>query len=721
MSSGKTSWKDPEVPGGKKLSRRDLLRSAAVALGSAVVPSAGCEAAGAQPRELKERVIILGFDAVSPWLLRRYMDQGLLPNLKALAEEGTFSELQSSIPPESPVAWSTFSVSAQAGVHGIYDFLNRDLETYNPRIASVKPVYPRFLWDMIPLGRPKALSLQTGKPFWKHAAEHGIKSAMLEAPVAFPAYEVQAESILLSGLTTPDLRGTQATYHFFTTDIFSENFEDTEFGGKVSPLEFDSRGRSRATIYGPWNPVTRQKRIRLLEKRSRLVAGGAYAGELSGLDRALDELENESYLTITISFRLENDRRKITVELQGKTTTLAQGQWSDWMDIEFELNFLVSVRGFTRFLPVELGDEVKIFMSPIEIHPDDPVFPISWPGKFSGDLFRRIGYYKTRGWAAETAALKELKIDEKAFMKDLEDIFRQRSAMGLSVLEKEKPNLFFEVFSETDRVQHMFWHFIDKTHPMYDRSQDEKYGDSIMQVYKWMDDFLGEVRSRFEDENTLLMVLSDHGFSSFRKGININTWLVENGFMKLQGQDDPRYSLKDLFGGGDFFRNVDWSRTRAYSLGLGLIFANLAGREARGIVQPGEEYESLVREIAAKLKAFRDPADGRQVVSEVYLGREVYRGRRLDEAPDLVVGFNTGYRVSWQTALGAVPPRVIEPNLEKWSGDHCSVDRALIPGVLLCNRKIRRDKPDLRDIAPTVLKYFGCPLPEQYEGCDLFA
>jgi len=232
----------------------------------------GCDSAGVKSRKIKERVIILGFDAVSPWLLRRYISEGHLPNLKALAEEGSFTELKTSIPPESPVAWSTFSVSAQAGVHGIYDFLNRDLKTYTPRIASVKPEYPRFLWDFIPLGGPKAVSLQTGKPFWKHAAEHGVKSAMLEAPVAFPAYEVQAESILLSGLTTPDLRGTQATYHFFTTDIYSESFEDTEFGGKVSALEFDNDHRAQATVYGPWNPVTRQKRIRLLDKRNKLAA-----------------------------------------------------------------------------------------------------------------------------------------------------------------------------------------------------------------------------------------------------------------------------------------------------------------------------------------------------------------------------------------------------------------------------------------------------------------
>ncbi|HUU28009.1 MAG TPA: alkaline phosphatase family protein [archaeon] len=704
----------------QKISRRDLLKTTALTLGSAALPVVSCSGGKVPPRKIRERVIILGFDAVSPVLLREFMDRGLLPNLEKLARDGTFTEITSSIPPESPVAWSTFSVSAQAGVHGIYDFLNRDLQTYNPRIASVKPVYPKFLWDLIPLGRPQAIKLQTGKPFWVQAAEHGIKSAMLEAPVAFPAYEVEAESLLLSGLTTPDIRGTQATYHFFTTDIYSENIKDTEFGGKLSVIEFDSHGRAESTIVGPWNPITRQKRARLMDELAKRRSQGAIAAELVDLNRALDRLEKEDFLTVPVVFTLQGDRSRVTIELQDQKITLARGEWSDWIEIEFSLNFLIQLKGITRFIPMEVGGDVKIFMSPIEIHPDEPVLPISYPPDFSARLARKIGLYKTRGWAAETAALKELKLDDKAFMEDLDLIIDKREAMAFEILEHERPNLFLEVFSCPDRVQHMFWSLVDKGHPAYDKDRDKEFGNAVLHVYQRMDTFLGKVRQRFEDEDTFLIVMSDHGFSSFRKGVNLNTWLVKNGYMKLKGQDDPRYNLKDLFGGGDFFVNVDWSGTRAYSVGLGLIFINLKAREAQGIVEPGQEYDTLVREIAGRLKDFRDPEDGVRVVHNVYLGREVYHGPRIDEAPDLVLGFNQNYRVSWQTALGGVPPEVIEPNMEKWSGDHCSVDRDLVPGVFLTNRKISLPDPDLRDVAPTVLKYLGCPVPAEYEGRDLF-
>lgn len=717
----KTSDKNDNDTMATGISRRELLTHAAAAAGAVAVASlASCGEKKPEipPRELKQKVIILGFDAADPDLVDEFMARGELPNLARLASEGSYTRLASSIPPESPVAWSTFSVSAQAGVHGIYDFLNRDTSTYSPRIAEVRPVYPRFLFDLIPLEKPSAVCMRSGKPFWAVAAENGIKSAALEAPVAFPAESLPADSVLLTGLSTPDLRGTQATYHFFTTDIYAESATETEFGGKVVGIEFGPDGHAGALVQGPWNPVTRQRRGRLLKKRSEAGARGD-SGVVENLDRELDSLEKESSLTAPIAFQRLGPGR-VAVELNGQRLELAEGQWSDWAEVTFELNFLVRLRGFCRFIATRIADDVKIFMSPVEIHPEEPVLPISWPGDFAARLARAIGLFKTRGWAAETAALKENRIDEQAFLDDLNMIFDKRRAMALEVLEKERPNLFFELFSCIDRVQHMFWRLRDKEHPLYDPALEERFGGAILSFYKRMDSVVGEVRQRFEDPETLFLVLSDHGFSSFRKGVNINNWLVRNGFMRLKGQQDGHYNLKDLFSGGDFFRNVDWSGTKAYSLGLGLIFVNMLGREAQGIVQRGEEYAQVINDISSRLNGLTDPADGARVVSRVYAGLEVYNGGQIEDAPDLIVGFNRNYRVSWQTALGGFGPEVIEPNPEKWSGDHCSVDRDLVPGVLFCNRKISRQTPDLRDIAPTALNHLECPVPAEYEGKDLF-
>ncbi len=706
---------------GAGISRRELLTHAAAAAGAALTVS--LTACGEKPpavkaRALKQKAIILGFDAVDPCLLDEFMAAGELPNLARLATEGGYTRLTSSIPPESPVAWSTFSVSAQAGVHGIYDFLNRDPATCNPKIAAVRPVNPRFLFDLIPLEKPSAVCLRTGTPFWAVASDNGIKSAVLQAPVSFPASSLAAGSVLLTGLTTPDLRGTQATYQFFSSDIYGESSSETEFGGKVTPLEFSPNGRAEARVIGPWNPVTRQRRGRLLEKRAKASAGGD-SRAVESLERELAALEAEDNLSAPIAFQ-RNGKDRVTVELNGQKVELAEGVWSDWVEVEFELNLLLKVRGVCRLIATQIGDEVKVFMSPVEIHPSEPVLPISWPGDFSARLAGAIGLYKTRGWAAETAALKERRIDEAAFLDDLNMIFDKRRAMALEVLDKEKPNLFFELFSCIDRVQHMFWRFRDPAHPMYDREQAEKFGGAILSFYKRMDSFVGEVRARYEDPDTLLVVLSDHGFASFRKGVNLNTWLVQNGFMRLKSQATGQHNLKDLFGGGDFFQNVDWSATKAYSLGLGLIFVNMLGREARGIVQRGEEYVRVMQAITQGLSELTDPEDSAPVVSKVYTGLEVYHGKRVDEAPDLVVGFHRNYRVSWQTALGGFGAEVVEPNREKWSGDHCSVDRDLVPGVLLCNRRIARNAPDLRDIAPTVLNHLECPVPPEYEGKDLF-
>jgi predicted AlkP superfamily phosphohydrolase/phosphomutase len=213
--------------------------------------------------------------------------------------------------------------------------------------------------------------------------------------------------------------------------------------------------------------------------------------------------------------------------------------------------------------------------------------------------------------------------------------------------------------------------------------------------------------------------VSDHGFHSFRQSVNLDTWLVQQGYMALQGQAPGEKKLDDLFGGGQFWENVDWSRTRAYAMGLGQIYFNLKGRESRGIVDPGEEYRKLADELSAKLLTMEDPKTATKIVRAVYKRDDVYSGEYLDNASDLQVGFEDGYRVSWQTALGGSPPGIVYPNMKKWSGDHGAYDYKITAGTLISSRKLVGDTRII-DIAPTVLKYFGVPIPKDIDGRPLF-
>jgi predicted AlkP superfamily phosphohydrolase/phosphomutase len=204
--------------------------------------------------------------------------------------------------------------------------------------------------------------------------------------------------------------------------------------------------------------------------------------------------------------------------------------------------------------------------------------------------------------------------------------------------------------------------------------------------------------------------LSDHGFSSFRRGVNLNAWLRDNGYLTLENGATES---------GQYFKGVDWSRTRAYTMGLGGLYINLKGREAQGTVKPGAEAEALKQELIEKLHNLGDADRDGTAIRTVYATSALYRGPYLAEAPDLIVGYNDGYRTSWDAAVGKVTSAVFEDNCKAWSGDH-SVDPVLVPGVLFSNRKFDADDPGIEDLAPTVLDLFGVDRPGWMEGRPIY-
>jgi len=696
-----------------KLTRRDFLRLAggaggAAALGSIIGPL-GC--GSRKMKDLRQKVVILGFDGVSPGLLEPWVEKGLLPNIQRLMRLGGYRRLETTNPPESPVAWASFAIGGNPGRTGIYDFLRRDPKTYFPEIAIARPVRPKFLWGTVPVSAPRAICRRRGKSFWKLADEQGIRSVVLEAPVSFEPERLEG-GYILSGLGVPDLRGTQGTYHYFSNAVGEDDVENTEMGGKLVNLRFQN-GIARAEIQGPWDPVLSERksdaRQELAEIEERLLEGDqrpkrldALRQERAELQMKIAKLERERpILSTPVKFR-RIGTEALSIEVCGRSLRLAPGQWSKFVEVEFDVTPIVSASGIARFYLESLLPDVRVYMSPINIDPRDPVLPISSPRSFARQLAEKIGLYKTQGWAIDTMAYNEGNLTDEAFLQDVVRTFEFREKMLLHALKDMRFNLFFELFSGTDRVQHLFWRLLDKRHSLFDPILAKRLGEPILDAYRRMDNVIGKVL-KILDSDTTLLVLSDHGFHPFRRGLNLNTWLVRNGFMRLASTGSEQFNLENLFGHGDFWPNVDWERTRAYSLGLGQIYINLAGREGRGVVKPGPEYRAVKNEIIQRLSGLRDASTGEVAVRAVYDRDGSYWGPAFDEAPDLQVGMASGYRVSWQSTLGGISSGLFLPNDRRWSGDHCSLDSSICQGVLLSNKAIGSKRPSIMDIAPTAL------------------
>jgi predicted AlkP superfamily phosphohydrolase/phosphomutase len=343
------------------------------------------------------------------------------------------------------------------------------------------------------------------------------------------------------------------------------------------------------------------------------------------------------------------------------------------------------------------------------------MFPVSTPPGYARDLASAVGTFHTAGMAEDHRGLSNERYDEEAFLEHCTDVLHERERMMAYELERFERGLFFCLFDTPDRIQHMFWRFGSATHPA-NRSRDDTHLDAdrmrhvIPDHYRRCDQIVGRAMEHVDD-STLLVVLSDHGMTSFERGVHLNSWLRAAGLLAVKQGHDPDGA------DGSFFHGVDWGRTKAYSLGLGGIYLNLKGRERDGTVG-ADEAEHVKSTIAEGLSGLVDPERGDVAVRRVLMRDQVYRGACLAAAPDVVVGFNHGYRASWATTLGGVPDGLFEDNTKKWSGDHI-VDPDLVPGVLFMNRPFDTTRAALVDLAPTILGTMGVPAAAQMEGRSL--
>lgn len=624
--------------------------------------SLGCHRA-AEDSAGKRRVIVLGFDGMDYSLARELMSENRMPNFVRLAREGQFTPLETSIPPQSPVAWSDFVTGMDAGGHGIFDFIHRDPATMLPYLSTSRVLGPGKTlrigpWQFPLIGGSVEL-LRRGVPFWEVLARNGVETTIIRVPANFPPSG--AASRELSGMGTPDLLGTYGTFSFYTSRASA--FEDKDVsGGRIYPVRVVDHA-IRTQLHGPDNPF-------LVSPRELEIPLDVYLDPVDPVAKFV--VANEEFV-------------------------LATGEWSDWIPVRFDLFPPRKLHAMARFYLRQIDPVFELYVSPLNMDPEFPEMPISTPRGYAGELSRAAGRFYTQGMPEDTKALHDGVLSRQEFLVQAriagDEVLKQYHV----ILDRFEAGLLFYYFGNLDQVSHMMWRPMDPDHPAYDPETDAEFSDVVKGIYEALDGVVGYTLDKMGSDVTLI-VMSDHGFTSWRRAFSLNAWLRENGYLAL--------SAPDLEAETGVFANVDWSRTRAYGLGLNGLYINLWGREQGGIVQPAERLP-LMNEIAGRLLGAVDPWSGRPAITRVYQREDTYSdGGARDIGPDLVIGYARGTRCSNQSALGGVGGEIFMDNVDEWSGDHC-MQHDIVPGLLLTNRHLKRPAANLRSLGASILAEFG--------------
>jgi predicted AlkP superfamily phosphohydrolase/phosphomutase len=618
-------------------------------------------------------------DGLDPDILRSMMEKGELPNFSRLRDRGGLNDLRVPNPPISPTSWASFITGTNPGRHGIYGFIGRNPDGYGPELFTSLQPAKTFLGlpaelDLpgpykVPLFPGQFVNKRGGEAFWDITSRNGIRSNVIRVPVTFPPEPVNGK--MLSGLGTPDLKGTQGTYFYWTEKRGGASGKS----GEVATVFF-SGSEAQSTLPGPSNTLRDRPR------------------------------------PVELDVRFDRSDTGTLIDIEGQSPFfLEEGTWSDWRKLSFNMGLGMSASGIARF-HLNSTDPFELYMTPIQINPKDPVMQISHPEGYARKLAQRLGFFYTMGMAQDDQALKDDVLNDTTFVEQNYQGLRERRRILSLELRRENNGLLVGVFDTTDRIQHLMWRHRDEKHPLHDPELAEDMAEVIPNVYRKMDRVLGEVLDSV-DRSVPVMVVSDHGFVSFRRQFDVNTWLRENGYLSVRGnQSGP---TGRFFRGrrGDF--DVRWSETEAYQLGLTGIYLNLKGREGNGTVPRSERWERA-KTIKEDLEDVVDPKTGRRVFEEVYLSKNIYDGLRWEDGPDLILGYNEGYRTAWSSARGQVRDGdVITDNRNNWSGDHV-VAAPQVPGTLMTSFPVEKSNPAITDVAPTVLRYYGIEPPAIVDG-----
>ena len=671
----------------KGISRRQFLtKSSQVVAGLAaasavsgmkhVAPTTGQKFPYLRNPKISSKVLVLGMDGMDPGLIRRFVAEGIMPNFKKLIASGQFGDLQTTMPPHSPVAWSSFITGCNPGGHGIYDFIHRDPSSFTPYMSTSRSfdstsevkVGP---WT-IPLSSGRVELMRKGPAFWNLLAERDIPSTIVQIPANFPV--APSEVNALSGMGTPDLLGSYGTCTYIT-DTTVENAAALT-GTKVVKVAAMNHVFT-ANLEGPKNSLR--------------------------ADRASS--------TIEIKIRRDPYEPVLKLNLQSHELILKQGEWSEWIPLSFPLMpMFASVGGMVRIYIKEVHPRLKIYVSPINVDPMEPSLPICSPSSYSRELSQAVGRFYTQGFPADQKALSEGILTDDEYLTQAHLVLDENMRMFEHELSRFHEGVFFFYFSSIDQNCHMLLRTMDPAHPLYRPDASDAVKNAVRGFYQRMDVALGRAMERI-DSSTTLYALSDHGFAPFTREFNLNTWLYKEGYLALTDESKV--------GEGEFFQHVDWSRTKAYGLGINGLYINVEGRDKFGSVKP-EDVSRVASEIAQKLPTVRDPRNGAPIITQAYNSHKLYSGPFVDLAPDIIVGYQRSYRSSDETVLGKIPHELVGDRTNLWSADHC-MDPAVVPGMLISNKSWKHPKPGLWDMAPTILSHFGIARPKEMDGVDIAA
>jgi len=646
-----------------------------LALLAAVLYACGASAGANSPT----RMVILGIDGMDPKLLGQYMQEGVVPNLSRLASTGGLMPLETSNPPQSPVAWSTFITGMDAGSHGIFDFLHLDRENLTPymstsRIQGTSITLPMGRWR-IPLKSPQTQLLRQGTAFWELLEKNGVHTRLFQIPANYPPVKTSGEAI--SGMGTPDLQGTSGTFTLYTNA--PEWKAGTVSGGIIEHVALHD-GVGHGHVTGPPNAL--------------LKASPSVQADLE----VVVDPQNPVAL----------------VRVGDGKLLLQEGEWSEWLPVQFDLMpHISSVSGMVRFYLKQVRPHLMLYMTPVNIDPRAPAQTIAIPAKYAYDLAEDAGPFYTEEMPEDTKALRAGVLTPHEFLAQTQLVLDERKRLLDSELrrfasEPERSLMFF-YFSSIDQRHHMLYREADPSDPLRPRDTAEDLTNAMRDTYRQIDEQVGKVMNSV-GENTAIVVMSDHGFSSFRRQVHLNRWLEQHGYLRLTDSfNRDRY---------EWLQGIDWSATRAFAIGLNSLYLNVRGRESHGIVS-AKQRAALAQKLAQELSTWVDEENGQKVITQVSLREQIYHGPFVEAAPDIIVGYAPGYRASWDTTTGKVPLPLIEANRDEWSGDHC-IDSRAVPGVLLSNRPLRASSGSLADLTVSVLGYFGVAPAAGMTGKPMF-